>query len=159
MSSFATCTPDLLFHINRIHLKIARFSTLCPARLPFSFDPFSRNGSLLSPQTYFAYSNFRSFFVFTPGQLVVYPAQGVGKIERVDCQQVCGEQTEFFIVNILTSNIVLMVPIKSASAVGLRPLASLRKPRPPWTCSKISVARRQWWGKTGTAGSANITSA
>lgn len=65
--------------------------------------------------------------MFTPGQLVVYPAQGVGKIERVDCQQVCGEQTEFFIVNILTSNIVLMVPIKSASAVGLRPLASLEE--------------------------------
>ena len=62
--------------------------------------------------------------MFTPGQLVVYPAQGVGKIERVDSQQVCGVQTEFFIVNILTSNITLMVPVKSAANVGLRPLAS-----------------------------------
>ena len=62
--------------------------------------------------------------MFTPGQLVVYPAQGVGKIERVDSQQVCGAQTEFFIVNILTSNITLMVPVKSAANVGLRPLAS-----------------------------------
>ena len=62
--------------------------------------------------------------MFTPGQLVVYPAQGVGKIERVDSQQVCGAQTEFFIVNILTSNITLMVPVKSAASVGLRPLAS-----------------------------------
>ena len=62
--------------------------------------------------------------MFTPGQLVVYPAQGVGKIERIDSQQVCGVQTEFFIVNILTSNITLMVPIKSAANVGLRSLAS-----------------------------------
>lgn len=62
--------------------------------------------------------------MFTPGQLVVYPAQGVGKIERVDSQQVCGIQTEFFIVHILTSNITLMIPIKSANSVGLRPLAS-----------------------------------
>ena len=62
--------------------------------------------------------------MFTPGQLVVYPAQGVGKIERVDSQQVCGAQTEFFIVNILTSNITLMVPVKNAASVGLRPLPS-----------------------------------
>lgn len=62
--------------------------------------------------------------MFTPGQLVVYPAQGVGKIERIDSQQVCGVQTEFFIVNILTSNITLMVPVKGATNVGLRPLAS-----------------------------------
>ena len=62
--------------------------------------------------------------MFTPGQLVVYPAQGVGKIERVDSQLVCGAQTEFFIVNILTSNITLMVPVKGAASVGLRPLAS-----------------------------------
>ncbi len=48
----------------------------------------------------------------------------MGRIERVDIQQVCGVQTEFFIVNILTSNITLMVPVKSATSVGLRPLAS-----------------------------------
>ena len=62
--------------------------------------------------------------MFTPGQLVVYPAQGVGIIERVDSQQVCGVETEFFIVNILTSNITLMIPVKGATNVGLRPLAS-----------------------------------
>lgn len=62
--------------------------------------------------------------MFTPGQLVVYPAQGVGKIERIEQQHVCGVQTEFFIVNILTSNITLMVPVKGAPNVGLRPLAT-----------------------------------
>ena len=62
--------------------------------------------------------------MFTPGQLVVYPAQGVGKIECVDSQLVCGAQTEFFIVNIVSSNITLMVPVKGAANVGLRPLAS-----------------------------------
>ncbi len=62
--------------------------------------------------------------MFFPDQLVVYPAQGVGRIERLAQQQV-GEQTvEFYIIRIITNNITVMVPVANAETVGLRTLCS-----------------------------------
>lgn len=62
--------------------------------------------------------------VFSPQDLVVYPAQGVGVVDRIDSQNVGGMTTELYIVRILGNNITLMVPIKNAKNVGLRPLSS-----------------------------------
>lgn len=58
--------------------------------------------------------------MFTTDDLVVYPAQGVGKIESIDKQTVGGVACEFYIVRILTNNITLMVPVANATNVGLR---------------------------------------
>jgi CarD family transcriptional regulator len=58
--------------------------------------------------------------VFSLDELVVYPAQGVGKVERIEIQTVCGQEVDFYIVRILTNNVTLMVPVKNAANVGLR---------------------------------------
>ncbi|WP_022656602.1 CarD family transcriptional regulator [uncultured Desulfovibrio sp.] len=60
--------------------------------------------------------------MFTPDDLVVYPAQGVGKIERIDSQNIGGIACEFYIVRIRANNITLMVPVNNAANVGLRTL-------------------------------------
>ena len=60
--------------------------------------------------------------MFTAGELVVYPAQGVGEIERVNNQQIGGVACELYIVRIRANNITLMVPVKNAGNVGLRQL-------------------------------------
>lgn len=57
-------------------------------------------------------------------ELVVYPAQGVGRVERIERQEIGGAQAEFYIVRILSNNVTLMVPVKNARNVGLRPLCS-----------------------------------
>ena len=62
--------------------------------------------------------------MFAPDQLVVYPAQGVGKVERIERQEIGGCAVEFYIVRILGNNVTLMVPVKNAANVGLRPLCS-----------------------------------
>lgn len=62
--------------------------------------------------------------MFSPDTLVVYPAHGVGVIERIDHKCISGVESEFYIVRIRTSNIVLMVPVQNASVVGLRHLVS-----------------------------------
>ncbi|ABB38926.1 transcriptional regulator, CarD family [Oleidesulfovibrio alaskensis G20] len=62
--------------------------------------------------------------MFVPDQLVVYPAQGVGKVERLESQVVGGAEAEFYIVRILSNNVTLMVPVKNAVNVGLRALCS-----------------------------------
>ncbi len=62
--------------------------------------------------------------MFTPGQFVVYPAQGVGVIERIQSQEMAGVLAEFYIVRVVANNITVMVPVKSASNGGLRELSS-----------------------------------
>lgn len=60
--------------------------------------------------------------MFTTDDLVVYPAQGVGKIECIDKQTVGGVACDFYIVRIITNNVTLMVPVANAVNVGLRSL-------------------------------------
>ncbi len=60
--------------------------------------------------------------MFQTNELVVYPAQGVGKIESIDHQEIGGALCEFYIVRIISNNITLMIPVNNASNVGLRPV-------------------------------------
>lgn len=54
--------------------------------------------------------------------LVVYPAQGVGKINRIETKTMGGTQCDIYIVGIKGNNITLMVPVSNAEKVGLRQL-------------------------------------
>ena len=58
--------------------------------------------------------------MFSVDELVVYPAQGVGKVERIETQEIGGVATELIIVRILSNNVTLMVPVRNAKNVGLR---------------------------------------
>lgn len=60
--------------------------------------------------------------MFAAEQLVVYPAQGVGKIERIETQDIGGVEADYYIVRILSNNVTLMVPVLKANNVGLRPV-------------------------------------
>ena len=65
--------------------------------------------------------------MFSPNQLVVYPAQGVGRVERIERQEIGGVGMELYIVRILSNNITLMVPVATARNVGLRSLSDKKK--------------------------------
>ena len=67
--------------------------------------------------------------MFAVGDLVVYPAQGVGKIERIDQKIIGDAPCAFYIVRILGNGITLMVPVNNAYNVGLRALSSLEHAR------------------------------
>ena len=58
--------------------------------------------------------------MFKVDDLVVYPSQGVGRVERVETQVIGGASAEFYIVRILSNNVTLMVPVMNAENVGLR---------------------------------------
>ncbi|CAM2060057.1 CarD family transcriptional regulator [Desulfovibrionales bacterium] len=58
--------------------------------------------------------------MFAVDALVVYPAQGVGRVDRIEIQAIGGVAAEFYIVRILSNNIILMVPVTNAHNVGLR---------------------------------------
>ncbi len=60
--------------------------------------------------------------MFKIGDLAVYPAHGVGKIESIETRNVAGKKQEFYIVRILDNDMKIMIPISNAGAVGLREL-------------------------------------
>jgi CarD family transcriptional regulator len=64
--------------------------------------------------------------VFKVNELVVYPSQGVGRVERVESQEIGGVRADFYIVRILSNNVTLMVPVANAVNVGLRQVCSKR---------------------------------
>ncbi|MBI5492732.1 MAG: CarD family transcriptional regulator [Deltaproteobacteria bacterium] len=57
---------------------------------------------------------------FKTGELAVYPAHGVGTITGVECRSVSGVSKHFYILKILDTEATIMVPIDTASSVGLR---------------------------------------
>jgi CarD family transcriptional regulator len=60
---------------------------------------------------------------FTIGDKAVYPAHGVGVIQRIESKQIAGEQQNFYVVQILASGATLMVPTSATIRLGLRKLS------------------------------------
>jgi len=52
----------------------------------------------------------------------VYPAHGVGVIERIESREISGCQEHFFVMRILESNMIIMIPSSNTKNVGLREL-------------------------------------
>lgn len=60
--------------------------------------------------------------MFDLGQLAVYPAHGVGRIEAVEEKNIGGALQRFYILRILENDMIIMVPTTNANSVGLRPI-------------------------------------
>lgn len=60
--------------------------------------------------------------MFKTGDLAVYPAHGVGKIEAVESKKIGGSRQDFYIMRILENDMKIMIPVGNAESVGLRPL-------------------------------------
>jgi CarD family transcriptional regulator, regulator of rRNA transcription len=61
---------------------------------------------------------------FHPDEFVVYPAHGVGKIIRVEEQEIAGTHMELFVISFEKDKMTLRVPTAKATAVGMRGLSS-----------------------------------
>lgn len=57
---------------------------------------------------------------FQVGDLAVYPAHGVGRIDAIETRVVNGEKHDFYIMKILENNMVIMIPTWNVESVGLR---------------------------------------
>jgi len=61
---------------------------------------------------------------FKANDHVVYPTHGVGKIARVEEQEVAGMKLELFVITFDKDKMTLRVPTAKAKAVGMRKLSS-----------------------------------
>jgi CarD family transcriptional regulator len=64
--------------------------------------------------------------IFRIGDLAVYPAHGVGKIESIETKSIGGKKQDFYIMRILDNEMKIMIPIPNAQTVGLRGLIELK---------------------------------
>jgi len=61
---------------------------------------------------------------FHPNEFVVYPAHGVGKIVKVEEQEVAGLTLELFVISFEKDKMTLRVPTNKAVEVGMRSLST-----------------------------------
>ncbi|UCH20175.1 MAG: CarD family transcriptional regulator [Deltaproteobacteria bacterium] len=62
----------------------------------------------------------RKMRTFQVGDLAVYPAHGVGKIKAIETRVINGEKHDFYIMNVLENNMLIMIPTNNVESVGLR---------------------------------------
>ena len=58
--------------------------------------------------------------MFKIGDMAVYPAHGVGVIERIETQEISGFQQDFYVMRILENDMIIMIPTQNVDNVGLR---------------------------------------
>ena len=58
--------------------------------------------------------------MFNVGDLAVYPAHGVGVIEKIESQEISGCSQDFYVMRILDNNMIIMIPTQNVNNVGLR---------------------------------------
>lgn len=61
---------------------------------------------------------------FKSGDFVVYPTHGVGRIQKIDTQEVAGIRLELFVISFEKDKMILRVPTTKAKAVGMRKLST-----------------------------------
>jgi len=58
--------------------------------------------------------------MFQIGALAVYPAHGVGVIESIQDREVAGLHQSFYIMRLLDTDMIIMIPTRNAHNIGLR---------------------------------------
>jgi CarD family transcriptional regulator len=71
-----------------------------------------------------ANSNAKTKHEFKANDHVVYPTHGVGKIMKIEEQEVAGMKLELFVITFEKDKMTLRVPTTKAKAVGMRKLSS-----------------------------------
>ncbi len=65
--------------------------------------------------------------MFKVGNKAVYPAHGVVQVRAVESKEICGTIRNFYILQVVDSDVTVMVPTDNAAIVGLRPVITKRQ--------------------------------
>lgn len=66
-------------------------------------------------------------FLFNPGDFVVYPTHGVGKVTSIEEDEIAGHKLELFVISFDRDRMTLRVPTSKAANSGLRKLSSKKR--------------------------------
>ncbi|MBW1708751.1 MAG: CarD family transcriptional regulator [Deltaproteobacteria bacterium] len=85
--------------------------------------------------------------MFKVGDLAVYPAHGVGRIEAIENKDFSGLQQSFYMMRILENDMIIMIPTDNVSNVGLREIIEPEEVSQVYTILKeqdISLETQNW---------------
>ncbi|UCF73121.1 MAG: CarD family transcriptional regulator [Deltaproteobacteria bacterium] len=88
--------------------------------------------------------------MFKVGDMAVYPAHGVGVIEKIENRKISGCQEDFYVMRILENNMIIMIPSSNAANVGLREIINQNEVSKVFSILKkrdISVNGNQTWNR------------
>jgi CarD family transcriptional regulator len=88
--------------------------------------------------------------MFKVGDMAVYPAHGVGVIEKIENRKISGCQEDFYVMRILENNMIIMIPSANAANVGLREIINQNEVSKVFSILKkrdISVNGNQTWNR------------
>src|ERR1700753_3386104 len=71
-----------------------------------------------------ANTNTKTKHEFKTNDHVVYPTHGVGKVVKIEEQEVAGMKLELFVITFEKDKMTLRVPVMKAKSVGMRKLSS-----------------------------------
>jgi CarD family transcriptional regulator len=87
--------------------------------------------------------------MFDVGDLAVYPAHGVGVIEKIESQEISGCRQDFYVMRILDNDMIIMIPKNNVNNVGLREIIGEGEVRKLYTIlrKKDVVVDNQTWNR------------
>jgi CarD family transcriptional regulator len=91
----------------------------------------------------------RGLEMFDVGDLAVYPAHGVGVIEKIESQEISGCRQDFYVMRILDNDMIIMIPKNNVNNVGLREIIDEGEVRKLYTILKKKdvVIDNQTWNR------------
>ncbi len=96
---------------------------------------------------------------FKTGQYVVYPTQGVGRLQRVEEQVIGGQSIKLLVIDFESSHMTLRVPLERAEISGLRPLTTTKKLDEAIASAKGKAgSKRMIWSRRAAQYAENINS-
>lgn len=87
---------------------------------------------------------------FQVGDLAVYPAHGVGRIESIESRVINGEKHDFYIMKVLENGMVIMIPTSNVESVGLRNVIDKKEVSKVYEVMKKrdeGIAENQTWNR------------
>lgn len=84
---------------------------------------------------------------FQVGDMAVYPAHGVGRIDSIETRSVGDLKQSFYVINIIETKMTIMIPTNSCGNVGLRAIIKADEVEEIYSILKdrdVTIAPQPW---------------
>tara|TARA_B100000575_G_scaffold70532_1_gene54819 strand:- start:1846 stop:2343 length:498 start_codon:yes stop_codon:yes gene_type:complete len=96
---------------------------------------------------------------FKIGDIVVYPKHGVGEVVRIETMEISSIKTQFYVVKMEQSKLIIRVPLDKQIEVGLRKISSKKIIEEVFSILKLKPKiRRIMWSRRAQEYDAKIFS-
>ncbi|RMF15209.1 MAG: CarD family transcriptional regulator [Alphaproteobacteria bacterium] len=96
---------------------------------------------------------------FAPGDYIVYPKHGVGRVVEIEHQEIAGALLELYVVRFEKERMTLKVPTNKAKTVGMRRLSNKQRIQEAFSTLKGRARiKRTMWSRRAQEYEAKINS-